>query len=194
MKKYEKIFRKSLLQILLEASLIEPEAADQAQQIAADSGDLYGEILIDMGLVMEADIVREISKRFQLPYLDLPRYHILKGVVEEVPARVLNKHHVIPVDRFGDTLAMTLSQGLSVDGFREVQTATTLEVVFYVSKITDVQNALSEYAPFDAKTVKEDRRRKAATTTPNTWTDIFDTANKNVMKGLTRKTPNPFQK
>jgi len=116
-----------------------------------------------------------------------------KQVLEKVPRKVLHKHQVFPVDEFGDTIVLTLSQSLTSDGFREVQGSTTMEVMFYVSKISHVRKSLEEMLPYDAKLVEAERKQKAAAAQPSTWTDIFDTANKNIMKGLTRKQENPFR-
>lgn len=194
MKKYDKIFRKSLEIILFEAGFINQEIAEQIRDQKIKTGHLAGQIILDMGIVTELEIAKEISKRFQLPYLDLPSYHISKGVLERIPPRVLHRHELIPIDEFGDTLAISMSQCLSLEGLRELQTATPMEVVFYVSKISDVRKALDELVPFDAKVVEDERKKKAMAAQPGTWTDIFDTANKNIMKGLTRRQDNPFNK
>jgi hypothetical protein len=194
MKKFEKIFRKPLEMILVEADLITLEDAETVRGVIIESGDLPGNILIDMGVVSENDIVREISRRFQVPYIDLPNYHVTKAAIELVNRKFLHKYQVFPLDQFGDTLAVTMSQCLSVDGLRELQAQTPLELTFYVSKISDVKKALEANLPYDKKVVEEERRKKAVAAQPNTWTDIFDTANKNVMKGLTKKQDHPFKK
>ncbi len=194
MKKYEKIFRKNLEIVLVEAGILTQETAEQLREEKIRTGHLTGDIVLDMGVATEQEIAREISKRFQLPYLDLKTYHIAKGVIDRIPPRILHKHQVVPVDEFGDTLAVTMSQCISMDGLREIQGSTPLELAFYVSKISDVRKALDELAPFDAKVVEEERKKKALSAQPGTWTDIFDTANKNVMKGLTGKRENPFGK
>jgi len=194
-KKFDKIFKKKLDGILIDSGLINEEISRHAQAITAQTGKLIGDVLVDEGYCKEQDIARELSRNLQLPYLDLRNYNLSSKLVEEFPAEILQKHQVIPVDRFGATVAMAMSQHLSPEGYKEVQDAAGVDVSFFVSLISQVKDNLEKMAPVEMSRIFALRKNKPApssapeqpkATRAASWTDIFDTANKNVTRTMTR--------
>lgn len=184
MKKNDKIFKKRLENILLEAGLINEEIAEHARGRQAETGDLIGDILVQEGYVTEEDVARELSRVLQLPFLSLDNYRVTKGAVDGLPRELLHRHQFVPVDRFGDTLSLAISQHLTLDAFKEIQDALKSDLTFFVALISRVQAALQEFAPMDMAEVRELRKQAAVAPKPSSWTDIFDTANKTVEKSL----------
>lgn len=180
MKKFEKIFKKRLENLLIDGGLINLEIAEHARNIEAETGQLVGDILVNEGYVSEEEIARELARNLQLPYLDLPSYNISKKLVEDFSAEILHKLQVIPVDRFGNTLTMSMSQHLSPDSYREILEKAACEVTFYVSRISHVRDRLKELAPVDESTLEDLRKKKLGRGKPSSWTDIFDTASQGV--------------
>jgi hypothetical protein len=182
MKKFDKIFKKRLEKILMDGGLINSEIADHAQSTSAESGRLIGDVLVDQGYVKEEDIARELSAQLQLPFLMLENYNISKGTMESLPPELMHRYQVIPVDVFGDTLSLAISQHLSLEAFREIQDKTSLSLTFFVALISKVRDTLKDLVPVDDSKLKEIREQKTAPAQkPASWTDIFDTANKSVM-------------
>jgi len=180
MKKFDKIFKKRLEKILIDGGLINNEIAEHVRSVEAETGKLIGEVLVEEGYVSEEDIARELSRNLQLPYLTLANYNISKKLVEQLPAELLHKHQVIPVDRFGDTMSVAMSQHLTLEGFKEVREKADGDVTFFVSLISQVKDLLKEFAPVDEGKLEALRKKKTERQKPSSWTDIFDTANKSV--------------
>ena len=181
--------------ILIGSGLINDEISSHAQSVTEQTGRLIGDVLVEEGYCKEQDIARELSRNLQLPYLDLRNYNLSTKLVEEFPAEILQKHQVIPVDRFGATVAMAMAQHLSAEGFKEIQDAAGVDVSFFVSLISQVRENLDKMAPVDKAKIFELRKNKPApAAAPEqtkaaraaSWTDIFDTANKNVTRTITR--------
>jgi hypothetical protein len=178
MKKSDKIFKKRLEKILIDSGLINNEIADHIRSIEAETGKLLGDILVEEGYVTEEDIARELSRNLQLPYLSLENYNVSKKLVESIPAQILHKHQVIPIDRFGNTLSIAMSQHLTLDGFKELQEKLDNDVTFFVGMIGQVRDLLKEFAPIDESEIENLRKQKTDRPKASSWTDIFDTANK----------------
>jgi len=190
MKKFDKIFKKRLESLLIEAGLINEEIAEHVRNRERESGDLIGEILVTEGYVREEDVARELSRILQLPFLTIENYRVSSKTVEAIPKDLLHRHQVVPVDQFGDTYSIAMGQHLTLEGFKEIQAAAGGEVTFFVALMSKVKNLLNEIVPMEAAKVADLRRQKASTAgKPSSWTDIFDTANKTVIKGLDDKAP-----
>ncbi|MHC4598940.1 MAG: GspE/PulE/PilB domain-containing protein [Planctomycetota bacterium] len=182
MKKFDKIFKKRFEKILIDSGLINMEIAEHAQSVSAESGKLIGDVLVEQGYVKEEDIARELSAQLQLPFLMLENYNISKGMTDNLPSDILHRYQILPVDLFGDTMSVAMSQHLTLDAFREVQEKSSHDVTFFVALISKVRSTLDELVPIDDSKLQEIRKQKAVETTkPASWTDIFDTANKSVM-------------
>ena len=112
----------------------------------------------------------------------LENYNISKGMVDNLPNDLLHRYQVLPVDLFGDTMSVAMSQHLTLEAFHDLQEKSNHDITFFVALISKVRNALSELVPIDDSKLQEIRKQKAVQTTKaSSWTDIFDTANKSVM-------------
>ncbi|MHC4777312.1 MAG: GspE/PulE/PilB domain-containing protein [Planctomycetota bacterium] len=182
MKKFDKIFKKRLEKILIDGGLINNEIAEHAQSVCAESGKLLGEVLVEQGYVKEEDIARELSAQLQLPFLMLENYNISKGTISALPTDILHRYQILPVDIFGETMSVAMSQHLTLEAFRDLQEKSNLEITFFVALISKVREGLAEMAPIDDSKIEEIRAQKSEEPSkPASWTDIFDTANKSVM-------------
>jgi hypothetical protein len=190
MKKFDKIFKKSLETILLEAGLINDEIFQHVQRVQEDTGRLPGDILIDEKYCTETDIARELARQLQLPFLEIDRYSLTKGLIDSYPPELLHRLQIVPVDRFGGTVAFAMAQHMSMDGFKQLQAVETGEISFYVSMMGKVRDLLDKMVPFDKAKIWESLKKKKEESKPKpaSWTDIFDTANKNVVQGMKRDT------
>ncbi|GEM_PF-1808075 len=184
MKKFDKIFKKKLANLLIDAGLINEEIAEHVRSLSERTGDLIGETLVQEGYVTETDIARELSRHLQLPFLELQNYQSSKDAADSLPPELLQRHQIVPVDRFGDTMSLAMSQHLTLDGFKEIQAKAGCDITFFVALISKVAEALQEFAPMDAEEIRNLRKKEVSAPKPSSWTDIFDTANKTVIKKI----------
>ncbi|MBL7480960.1 Flp pilus assembly complex ATPase component TadA [Legionella sp. 27fs60] len=63
-------------EILLNAGLINQETLDQAMELQKKTGDKFGRILINMGVVSEHDVLELFAKQLNIPYIDLDKYEL----------------------------------------------------------------------------------------------------------------------
>lgn len=194
MKKFNKIFKKKLENILLDSGLINEEIAAHGQKEMERTGRLLGDVLVEDGYCQEGDIARELARNLQLPFLDLKQYNLTQKLIEEVPAQLLHKYQVLPVDRFGSTMTLAMSQHLNLDAYTELKEAIEGEITFFVARMSHIRDALEKMVPFDRDQLKDIRKKKEEKPKMASWTDIFDTANKNVQTGNTIFRPKPADK
>ena len=173
MRKFDKIARKKLGELLVDAGLVTYEAVDEAIAEQKRTGRLVGEILVDMGLVKERDIAVVLARQFQLPYIALADYRLTKAVVELIPAGLCHQFGLIPLDQFGDVMIVAVSQNPSREAMDAIKASTGCEISPFVALGSEVQRYLDELAPFDAKKVAAERKQAVAGAS-SSWTDVFD--------------------
>ncbi|MCU0723198.1 MAG: hypothetical protein MUC63_06235 [Planctomycetes bacterium] len=190
MKKFDKIFKKNLETIILEAGLINEEIYQHVQKVQQDSGRPPGDILVEEKYCTETDIARELARNLQLPYLEIDKYTMVKGLFDGFPPELLHRLQVVPIDRFGATVAFAMSQHMTPEGFKELQaTVEGGEISFYVALMSKVSDLLDKMIPVDKAKVWESQKKKEEPKPKSaSWTDIFDTANKNIVQGMKRDT------
>src|SRR4029453_6801803 len=69
-------FRRRIGEILVNDGVASPEQIEEALMVQKSSGDLLGSILMDMGVVSEADIARTLCVQYQLPFICLANYEV----------------------------------------------------------------------------------------------------------------------
>jgi len=173
-RKFDKIARKKLGELLVDAGLISYEIVDQAISEQKNTGRLIGEILVEQGHVRELDIAVVLARQFQLPYLQLPDYQFSKEIVASIPPELCHQFGLIPLDRFGDVLIVAVSQNPTREAVDAIKQATGCTISPFVAIGSEVQRYLDDLAPYDAKSALRERRQAAAQQSGSTWTDVFD--------------------
>ncbi len=180
MRKFDKIVKKKLGALLVDAGLITYEVVEKALEEQQRTGEMLGKILVAQGHVKERDIAVVLARQFQLPFISLDNYQIGKQVVQLIPAEICHRHEVIALDKFGDVLVVAVSQNPTQEALDEIFQATNCELSPFVATSSEIQKRLNELLPYDAKVVAEKRKKEAVGPAgkASSWTDVFERADK----------------
>jgi hypothetical protein len=99
----------SLLDMLVEAGLINSEQFEEALRNCMLSGGIISTSLLELGLIEEGDLARFLSRRLAIPFFDpLPLTDISHEILNLVTPEVAVKYRILPLnrDRQGISLAM----------------------------------------------------------------------------------------
>jgi type IV pilus assembly protein PilB len=189
-RKFDKIARKKLGELLVDAGLISYEVVDHAISEQKRTGRLIGEILVEQGHVRELDIAVVLARQFQLPYLQLADYQFSKEIVELIPAELCHQYGLIPLDCFGDVMIVAVSQNPTRDAIDSIKEATGCTISPFVAVGSEVQRYLDELAPYDAKaSLRQRRQAEAEEASGSTWTDVFDRGDSSATQRIAKATP-----
>lgn len=190
MRKFDKIARKKLGELLVDAGLISYEVVDQAIAEQKRTGRLIGEILVEQGHVRELDIAVVLARQFQLPFLQLADYQFSSEIVEMIPAELCHQFGLIPLDCFGDVMIVAVSQNPTREAIDAIRDATGCTISPFVAIGSEVQRYLDDLAPYDAKAaLMEKRQAAAAKASGGTWTDVFDRGDSSATQRLEKAAP-----
>jgi type IV pilus assembly protein PilB len=178
MKFLEKLTKKKLGELLVMEGLVTRDQVVDALNEQRRTGKLLGEILVSYGVVSEWDIASTIAKQFQLPFLLTSSYTIGREIQTLISAEVLHKYQAVPLDRFGNILAVAVSGLLTPEMVEELERLSACELSVYVGLPSDVRHTLEKTFPLPK-----------ASSPAEPWEAIFDAADQNVKADL--KTPKP---
>ena len=145
MRHYKKATNKHLGELLVERGAINREELAIAIEQQKDNGGLIGEILVNLKFATEEDIAQAITCQYGFPYLPLANYEIDAEVINSIPENVCRQFCVIPIDKIGKSLTITMADPLNVQATEDIELLTGCTVQTFVSTGTDIRNAINKY-------------------------------------------------
>jgi type IV pilus assembly protein PilB len=183
---YDRLKRKRLGDVLVDEGLATEETVITALQEQQRTGRLLTDILLEMRQVGEQEIARAIVEHYQAPYLDLKNYTVHKDLIQELPAALLNRARIIPLDRYGKQMCFACQEIPTKETVDELKRHAPGGVYFYVASALEIRRVLADYAPI-GKPAEGAKHAPAAATggsEENAWKDLFDAANESILTDI----------
>ena len=145
MSHFRKVVNKQLGEILVERGVLSRAQLEEVLFFQKEKGILFGEAFVRMKIGTEEDVVQALRCQYGFPYLPLANYEIDPEVVASVPRGVCNQYCLIPIDKIGRSLTLTMANPLNVQALEEVEKVTGCCVQAFVSTATDINRAINRY-------------------------------------------------
>ncbi len=150
-----RLTRKRLGEILVAQGVITPEQVREVMAEQKKSGELTGEILVRWNYVSDYDIAAAVATQFSIPFMNCANYQIPHKMMDMLPLGLLQKHLVVPIDRFGDVIALVVAGPLEDSEVVEyIENRCGCTAQLYVSTVSDVKAALAKFADYQEKSQK----------------------------------------
>jgi len=141
----KKIVNKQLGELLIERGIINQHQLDEGLTVQKEKGGLIGEVLVELGFAKEEDITQALTAQYGFPYLPLANYEINSEIANIIPSRVARQYLLIPVDKVGNNLTLTMSNPLNVHAVEDVELLSGCSIQIFVSTLSDVKGAIEKY-------------------------------------------------
>ncbi|MCL6450303.1 MAG: GspE/PulE family protein, partial [Acetobacteraceae bacterium] len=119
---------KRLGDILVEANVITRDQLEAALSQQQPSGPLLGRVLMDMGLVTEADVARALAHQLGLPYLDGADLEVDPAAARRISPATARKYGAVPVREEGGALVVAMTDPANVLAIDDIAFRTGREV------------------------------------------------------------------
>ncbi len=129
-------------EILIERKKITAVQLAQALKIQKEGHSFLGEILVKLGYVDDKDIVVALVIQCGLPYISVNKYKIDSEILKLIPADVARAHHVIPLDRIGDVVSVVMTNPLTDELRKKLETITSCRVATFISTKSEIDDAI----------------------------------------------------
>ena len=155
-----KLRRRPFGEILVSDGLISHEQLEEALAIQRTCGDTLGSILLDLGYIVETDIVKALSIQYQLPCMSPANYEIDKKLLAPHDAIYLHRHLILPVDQLGSLLLVLLCDIPTKKVLEEIQEVSKSDLAVFLGTSSEIKKALMELMPIseqDEESIRESR-------------------------------------
>lgn len=137
-----RVVTKKLGEVLLERGVISPKQLEDALAYQRTHGGLLGQVLTQLGFASEEDIALALTAQYGFPYLPLENYELDDSMVRLIPEHVARQYCVIPIDRVGNALTVSMADPSNIQAIEDIEMLTHCVVQAFISTPSDVLKAL----------------------------------------------------
>lgn len=136
---------KPLGQILKDMDLIAELDIQEALQDQKSKGGAIGRILVEKGLITEADLRIAIAKQSGMEPVDLDEVVVSADLLEMVPPHVAETYQVIPVEFDGTVLTLAVADPQNISALDDMKFMLNVEVKGALSDPDSIERAMEKY-------------------------------------------------
>ncbi len=134
---------KQLGDVLLERGLASPEQVYEASREQRRVGRSMGRVLVEQGVLSEADLVAALAAQIGLDFIDLSDVLIDPSATARVPGAVCRRHMLIPVRFVNGKLVVAMADPANVIALDDVRSIAKVDLQPVVSTRGDVMAAIA---------------------------------------------------
>ena len=152
----EKLCRTRLDDVLLDEGLTERSHVEDAQAESEVTGQLLSQILFDREILDEWDLAKLMARHYSLPFLSLGDYSVPEEALTLLPQDFCRENCLVPVERFGPSVAIAVSELPSVPVLKQLETMLRSTPFVYVAQRSAILTVIEDmdpeaYAPLEAE-------------------------------------------
>ncbi len=106
------------------------------------TGSRLGDVLLHAGIISEADLIRVLAEKLQMPPLDLAGGEVHAEAVRTIPEEVARALGVAPVAADETALYIAVADALGPDDLRTLRLYTDLEIVAFLAPVSQIEEIL----------------------------------------------------
>ncbi|HEY3488612.1 MAG TPA: ATPase, T2SS/T4P/T4SS family [Candidatus Deferrimicrobiaceae bacterium] len=150
--------RMRLGEVLVEAGLAREEDIEAAlEEQKKKRGKRIGEVLVEMGLVSEFELARTLSKKFNVPFIDLDETEVDPEAVSLVPPELIQKYSVLPVHSDEKGLTIAISDPLAFEALDMLRFTLGVRIMETVAMPSQIARLISKMVANGDDFVASDR-------------------------------------
>ena len=131
--------KKRLGDILVIAGKITPYELQKSLKTQKFLGKKLGEVLIEEGIVSEADIIEAIIEQTGIERIDLNNVSFDKKAINIVPQNLCKKYNLIAFGFKDNKIKVAMSDPLNIFAIDDISISTSLEVKTYIAPSKEIQ-------------------------------------------------------
>ncbi len=143
------VLERKLGEMLVRDDIISDSQLEVALDQQTERGGSLGRIIIESGYASEYELAAALGRQLEVPFITLSHYEIDPDILDSIPADIVRKYQIIPVDKTGDTLTVALADPSNIVLIDELRLLTSNKIVPVISFESDIQEAIRTYYPVD---------------------------------------------
>ncbi len=132
-------------ELLVRNKLIDEKQLAKALEEQKSSGGRLGASLVKLDYLKEEDLAAFLSRQYGVPSINLSEFDIDESVIKLVPAEVVQKYQLIPVNRAGSTLIVAMADPSNIFAIDDIKFMTGYNVEVVVAAEASIKTAVDKY-------------------------------------------------
>ena len=145
---------KRIGELLITAKLINNDQLVHALSEQQSTPGRLGSTLIRLGYLNNDDLVNFLSVQFGVPAVTLQDFSISNEVLELVPSELVNKHHILPINRIGSTLIIAVCDPTDLSAIDDIKFITGYNIEVTVASEISIKEAIDRF--YDSSSMLDD--------------------------------------
>jgi len=132
-------------ELLVRNKLIDEKQLAKALEEQKATGGRLGASLTKLGFLKEEDLAAFLSRQYGVPSINLNEFEIDESVIKLIPAEVVQKYQLIPVNRAGSTLIVAMADPSNIFAIDDIKFMTGYNVEVVVTSEASIRTAIDKY-------------------------------------------------
>ena len=132
-------------ELLVRNKLIDQQQLTKALEEQKASGGRLGASMVKLGFLKEEDLAAFLSRQYGVPSINLSEFEIDESVIKLIPAEVVQKYQLIPINRAGSTLIVAMADPSNIFAIDDIKFMTGYNVEIVVSAENSIKSAIDKY-------------------------------------------------
>ncbi len=132
-------------ELLVKRGLITPAQLTKAAEERETGGGALTAVLVKLGFLSEADLVGCLQKEYHLSLVDPSAMNLPAEVLRLIPATLVQRHHLIPINLSGSSLTVAMSDPSNLVAINEVKFLTGYDVKVTVANVSSIAAAIEQH-------------------------------------------------
>lgn len=138
-------------QMMLEGGEITSEQLDDALLEQKKTKEKIGTILVKMGAISEAVLIKYLGKKYGVPSILMDETEFDEGLINMIDPKIVQTRKVFPIKKKQRTLFLAMANPFDIETIEEVQFALGLDVKPLVTSEGSIKRAIAKYYKVDSR-------------------------------------------
>ncbi len=137
-----KSVKRNVLNILVEAGIINDEQVQRAHELQQKTGDRLEHILVQQRMVTQQQLAFFISLQLGIPFINLRREGVKTDAVKLIPESVARKYGIIPVALKDGAIVIAMEDPKDIEAIEDLAAITMRRIEPVISTAQDIQEMI----------------------------------------------------
>jgi len=149
--------RLRLGKMLVESNLLSDEQLKMAMDFQNAVGGKLGAIIVKLGFIEDQTLTNFIARQQGIPVVNLDELVVPENLVKQIPRKLIEKHHIVPIRYHGGVLTVATSDPFDYEAIEELQLAADHRIEMQLAPRSQILRSIHEifYRDETAPAVKE---------------------------------------
>lgn len=131
-------------ELFIEIGLIRDEQLEEALAVQKNTHERIGQILLGLGYINDNDLAKGLGRQLGIPYVSLSGVLILDDAVAAIPASMVKRHRVLPLEIIGGKLIIAMADPADFYAMDDVRAVCDMEIEAVIAAEGEIKRVIQE--------------------------------------------------